>query len=524
MFPGTVNKPRGFSDPPPSTAVQPDGYVQGFTWQTTMVKGSLTNNNTLAEPFASISATALLTTQEVSHTGWIRKEGCGVRTWKKRFMILHHGCIYYFKDTDSGAPKGKFALNGYRCETAQERERDDKYPFTFKVVPDEENARTYYFSSPSKSEMEGWINEINKDVRTYCAGAMDPDEMYDYVDAGDFSKPIAKYPTIPKDIPAVHDRKGRTSSLPSTPTNMYVSSLPTSRIPGVPVPPKRPPKKPPSPVDSDSESDCEDGVDSEDLYLDLTSVNQKKSQSEDSSSDDGQECTSPTEVRIPPIPPKRPSINNAGKNNQPEDETDAEPIYLPVLSSAEDEELIKEYHRAKEQQHPKPPPKLPPGKVCPLPKPKPTQPGKVLPIQIPKPKPPPKPPSPTKPTVPLPTPPFPTKRLPTPPTEDKEFDYLPDECYKPDLRKNQAKVFLELGRTIGVYIIHASQTSDTKLVLSVWMAEGIKHYLIFKRNGMFTLDPAVKEERFKDLREMVKYYYTNPLPRSKQYLAAPFAH
>lgn len=29
-------------------------------------------------------------------------------------MVLHHGCIYYFKDTDSHTPKGKFALNGYR--------------------------------------------------------------------------------------------------------------------------------------------------------------------------------------------------------------------------------------------------------------------------------------------------------------------------------------------------------------------------------------------------------------------------
>ncbi len=36
---------------------------------------------------------------------------------KSRFMVLHHGCIYYFKETDSSAPKGKFALNGYRYIT-----------------------------------------------------------------------------------------------------------------------------------------------------------------------------------------------------------------------------------------------------------------------------------------------------------------------------------------------------------------------------------------------------------------------
>ena len=36
---------------------------------------------------------------------------------KNRFMVLHHGCIYYFKETDSNAPKGKFPLNGFRYST-----------------------------------------------------------------------------------------------------------------------------------------------------------------------------------------------------------------------------------------------------------------------------------------------------------------------------------------------------------------------------------------------------------------------
>ena len=115
-------------------------------------------------------------------------------------MVLHHGCLYYFQRTDSGSTKGQFALNGCRCsillymnqetistyllliyfiqlhyisffgafladtsspivlhcrcEKAPERSNDDRYPYVFKVIPDNEKERTYYFSSPSKAEME----------------------------------------------------------------------------------------------------------------------------------------------------------------------------------------------------------------------------------------------------------------------------------------------------------------------------------------------------------------------------------
>jgi len=33
-----------------------------------------------------------------------------------RFVIIHEGCIYYFKSSTSASPQGAFSLNGYnRC-------------------------------------------------------------------------------------------------------------------------------------------------------------------------------------------------------------------------------------------------------------------------------------------------------------------------------------------------------------------------------------------------------------------------
>lgn len=40
------------------------------------------------------------------------------------------------------------------CLLAEDREGVDRYPYVFKLVPEDKQRRTYYISSPSKSEME----------------------------------------------------------------------------------------------------------------------------------------------------------------------------------------------------------------------------------------------------------------------------------------------------------------------------------------------------------------------------------
>jgi hypothetical protein len=42
----------------------------------------------------------------------------------------------------------------FRCFAAPDKDKVDRYPYVFKLVPEDEERRTYYISSPSKSEME----------------------------------------------------------------------------------------------------------------------------------------------------------------------------------------------------------------------------------------------------------------------------------------------------------------------------------------------------------------------------------
>ncbi len=33
-------------------------------------------------------------------TGWVRKQGGRVRTWKRRHLVLKDNCLYYFKKAE----------------------------------------------------------------------------------------------------------------------------------------------------------------------------------------------------------------------------------------------------------------------------------------------------------------------------------------------------------------------------------------------------------------------------------------
>ena len=68
-------KPRGFSDPP---HMEFERAVYGSSLTAPAALGSKMK---YAEPYASISATELLS-EDISHSGWIRKEGLSIRTCK----------------------------------------------------------------------------------------------------------------------------------------------------------------------------------------------------------------------------------------------------------------------------------------------------------------------------------------------------------------------------------------------------------------------------------------------------------
>uniref|UniRef100_A0A8C2EH73 PH domain-containing protein n=1 Tax=Cyprinus carpio TaxID=7962 RepID=A0A8C2EH73_CYPCA len=68
-------------------------------------------------PMRAIGAQNLLTMPGgVTTSGYLHKKGgsqFSLMKWPLRFIIIHKGCVYYFKSSTSAAPQGAFSLNGY---------------------------------------------------------------------------------------------------------------------------------------------------------------------------------------------------------------------------------------------------------------------------------------------------------------------------------------------------------------------------------------------------------------------------
>jgi hypothetical protein len=48
------------------------------------------------------------------YSGWIRKQGGGYKNWRRRYLVLRLGCLYYFANETAKEAKGCFTLAGYR--------------------------------------------------------------------------------------------------------------------------------------------------------------------------------------------------------------------------------------------------------------------------------------------------------------------------------------------------------------------------------------------------------------------------
>ena len=80
-----MQKPRATSDPPPTAS--PDSYGGQQVFSTTLpARIGVPPRMRMAEPFPAISATMLLSLDDVSHSGWVRKEGYGYRSCKFHFI------------------------------------------------------------------------------------------------------------------------------------------------------------------------------------------------------------------------------------------------------------------------------------------------------------------------------------------------------------------------------------------------------------------------------------------------------
>uniref|UniRef100_A0A3Q0RQ42 PH domain-containing protein n=1 Tax=Amphilophus citrinellus TaxID=61819 RepID=A0A3Q0RQ42_AMPCI len=107
-------------------------------------------------PMRAIGAQNLLTMPGgVSTAGYLHKKGgsqFSLMKWPLRYIIIHKGCVYYFKSSTSAAPQGAFSLNGYNRVMRAAEETTSSNVFPFKIVHFSKKHRTWFFSAASEDE------------------------------------------------------------------------------------------------------------------------------------------------------------------------------------------------------------------------------------------------------------------------------------------------------------------------------------------------------------------------------------
>ncbi|XP_028457577.1 SH3 domain-binding protein 2 isoform X2 [Perca flavescens] len=122
-------------------------------------------------PMRAIGAQNLLTMPGgVSTSGYLHKKGgsqFSLLKWPLRYIIIHKGCVYYFKSSTSPAPQGAFSLNGYNRVMRAAEETTSSNVFPFKIVHFSKKHRTWFFSAASEDERRKWMRYLRREIDHY---------------------------------------------------------------------------------------------------------------------------------------------------------------------------------------------------------------------------------------------------------------------------------------------------------------------------------------------------------------------
>ncbi|XP_028274473.1 SH3 domain-binding protein 2 isoform X2 [Parambassis ranga] len=122
-------------------------------------------------PMRAIGAQNLLTMPGgVSTAGYLHKKGgsqFSLMKWPLRYIIIHKGCVYYFKTSTSPSPQGAFSLNGYNRVMRAAEETTSSNVFPFKIVHFSKKHRTWFFSAASEDERRKWMRYLRREIDHY---------------------------------------------------------------------------------------------------------------------------------------------------------------------------------------------------------------------------------------------------------------------------------------------------------------------------------------------------------------------
>ncbi|XP_062905626.1 SH3 domain-binding protein 2 isoform X1 [Mobula hypostoma] len=150
-------------------------------------------------PMRAIGAQNLLTMPGgVTLSGYLHKKGGSqwkIMKWPLRYVIIHRGCLYYFKSSTAANPQGAFSLNGYNRVMRSTEETTSSNVFPFKIIHVNKKHRTWFFSAACEEERKMWMMSLRKEIDHYHEKADSPGSLSDCSDTESFydsvERPVA---------------------------------------------------------------------------------------------------------------------------------------------------------------------------------------------------------------------------------------------------------------------------------------------------------------------------------------------
>ncbi|CAB3239256.1 unnamed protein product [Arctia plantaginis] len=90
----------------------------------------------------------------VDRDGWLDMRGEVGKSYQKRWFVLKGNLLFYFDKKGDKEPVGVIVLEGCTIELTEEE------AYSFKIVFQCENGRTYYLCTNSQASMETWMKAL----------------------------------------------------------------------------------------------------------------------------------------------------------------------------------------------------------------------------------------------------------------------------------------------------------------------------------------------------------------------------
>ena len=100
---------------------------------------------------------------DVLKAGWMSKQGGAIKNWKKRYLVLRPGILYYFKGEDAVEPQGMVLLENATAEEGTKSNSAGKENAMLVHTP----LRTYIIVLASAAERDDWIHAVSAQCYVY---------------------------------------------------------------------------------------------------------------------------------------------------------------------------------------------------------------------------------------------------------------------------------------------------------------------------------------------------------------------